>query len=68
VHDLVRFTLPFFGRSVSSNNDLFRRWGIKHQSNDDARAAFVARSRSFVVQDLGLEYPEVSLRWEGVGG
>ncbi len=68
VHDLVCFTLPFFGRSVSSNNDLFRRWGIKHRSNDEARAAFVARSRSFVVEELGLEYPEVSLQWEGVGG
>jgi ring-1,2-phenylacetyl-CoA epoxidase subunit PaaA len=65
VNDLVAFTVPFFGRSVSSNNELFRRWGIKHHSNDDARAAFITRSRRFVVDDLGLEYPSVDQHWDG---
>ena len=65
VDDLVRMTLPFFGRSTSANNDLFRRWGIKHQTNDEARAAYIARSRSFVVDDLGLSYPEVQVSWNG---
>lgn len=62
---LVRFTLPFFGRSISANNDLFRQWGIKRNTNDESRAAFIARSRDFVVDDLGLEYPEVTITWEG---
>ncbi len=65
VSDLVRFTVPFFGRSASSNNELFRRWGIKHSTNDEARASFIARSRRFVVDDLGLEFPEVGVHWHG---
>ena len=67
VHDLVHFTLPFFGRSTSANNELFRRWGIKRSTNDEARADFIARSRRFVVDDLGLEFPEVSMHWHGDG-
>ncbi len=65
VDDLVRFTLPFFGRSTSANNELFRRWGVKRTTNDEARAAFIERSRAFVVHDLGLRYPEVSATWDG---
>ena len=65
VDDLVRFTLPFFGRSGSTNNELFRRWGVKQTTNDQARAAFIERSRAFVVDDLGLRYPEVSVSWDG---
>jgi len=65
VDELVRFTLPFFGRSRSSNNDAFRRWGIKSRSNDEARAEFIERSRAFVVNDLGLDYPEASAVWDG---
>jgi ring-1,2-phenylacetyl-CoA epoxidase subunit PaaA len=65
VHDLVHFTLPFFGRSVSPNNELFRRWGIKHRTNDESRAEFVTRCRRFVVDDLGLGFPAVSTSWSG---
>ena len=65
VDELVRFTLPFFGRSRSSNNDAFRRWGIKQRTNDEARADFIERSRSFVVGDLGLGYPKVQVTWDG---
>jgi ring-1,2-phenylacetyl-CoA epoxidase subunit PaaA len=65
VHDLVPFTLPFFGRSRSSNNELFRRCGVKRQTNDEARASFIERSRLFVAGDLGLDYPEVSVTWDG---
>ena len=65
VDDLVRFTLPFFGRSRSANNELFRRWGVKRTTNDEARAAFIERSRAFVVDELGLRYPEVSVGWDG---
>jgi ring-1,2-phenylacetyl-CoA epoxidase subunit PaaA len=65
VDDLVRFTLPFFGRSHSANNELFRRWGVKRTTNDQARAAFIERSRVFVVDELDLRYPEVSVSWDG---
>jgi ring-1,2-phenylacetyl-CoA epoxidase subunit PaaA len=65
VDRLVPFTLPFFGRSVSANNELFRRWGIKSRTNDDSRVAFVRRSRRFVEDELGLPFPEVDLHWDG---
>ncbi|MDP8975334.1 MAG: phenylacetate-CoA oxygenase subunit PaaI [Actinomycetota bacterium] len=65
VHDLVHFTLPFFGRSVSSNNEQFRRWGIKHRTNDESRVEFITRCRRFVVDDLGLEFPAASTSWRG---
>lgn len=65
VDSLVRFTLPFFGRSHSMNNELFRRWGIKTKSNDDVRADFIERSRRFVVEELRLPYPQVSVSWDG---
>jgi ring-1,2-phenylacetyl-CoA epoxidase subunit PaaA len=65
VDELVAFTLPFFGRSRSSNNEMFRRWGIKRWTNDETRAKFVERSRSFVVDELGLDYPEVAVTWAG---
>ena len=61
--DMVQLTLPFFGRSVSSNNELFRRWGIKRHTNDESRCQFIERSRSFVVDELGLDYPDVDVTW-----
>ncbi len=62
LEDLVRFTLPFFGRSVSANNEAFRRWGIKRDTNDGARARFIERAHSFA-RDLGLDFPDVSTTW-----
>lgn len=56
IEDLVRFTLPFFGRSASANNEAFRRWGVKQRTNDEARAEWVDRARAFVVGDLGLAW------------
>ncbi len=66
VDAMVRLTLPFFGRSVSANNDLFRQWGVKQNTNDESRATFIDRSRTWV-GGLGLDYPEVSVHWEGRG-
>ena len=60
--ELVPFTLPFFGRSVSANNEMFRRWGIKRDTNDGARGHFVERARTFAA-DLDLDFPEVSTTW-----
>jgi ring-1,2-phenylacetyl-CoA epoxidase subunit PaaA len=65
VDDLVAFTLPFFGRSVSANNEEFRRWGVKQRTNDEARADWAARARETVEGPLGLRFPDVDLRWDG---
>jgi ring-1,2-phenylacetyl-CoA epoxidase subunit PaaA len=65
VDDLVRFTVPFFGRSVSPNNATFRRWAVKHRTNDEARAHWTGRCRQFVEAELGLRFPEVDPHWNG---
>jgi len=65
IDQLVVITLPFFGRSRSSNNDAYRHWGIKSRTNDEARADFIERSRSFVVDEVGLRFPDVSPTWDG---
>ncbi|MFC4049818.1 Phenylacetic acid catabolic protein [Actinomadura syzygii] len=62
-HRLIAMTLPFFGRSDSRNNETFRKWGIKRQTNDEARAEFVRRTRALLCDDLELDYPEVATRW-----
>jgi ring-1,2-phenylacetyl-CoA epoxidase subunit PaaA len=63
VDRLVRLTVPFFGRSRSANNELFRTWGIKHLTNDQTRWQFIERSRQFVEGELGLSYPNVGSEW-----
>jgi ring-1,2-phenylacetyl-CoA epoxidase subunit PaaA len=65
VDDLVRFTIPFFGRSASANNELFRRWGVKRRTNDESRAEWATAAKEFVEDDLGLRFPDVDLRWDG---
>lgn len=65
IDDLVAFTVPFFGRSVSTNNEAFRRWGVKQRTNDESRMAWAARCREFVEGDLGLRFPEVDPHWNG---
>ncbi|MSO80539.1 MAG: phenylacetic acid catabolic family protein [Alphaproteobacteria bacterium] len=47
---------PFFGGAGSSNNAIFRKWGIKQRSNDDMRADYVAKA-SDVAAKLGLTLP-----------
>ena len=65
VDDLVAFTVPFFGRSASANNEAFRRWDVKRRTNDEARAEWAARCRRFVEDEVGLRFPEVDLHWDG---
>ena len=65
VEDLVRFTVPFFGRSASANNEAFRLWGVKQRTNDEARAEWLARAAAFVEGDLGLRFPPVDPHWAG---
>ncbi|MGI8807431.1 MAG: Phenylacetic acid catabolic protein [Acidimicrobiales bacterium] len=63
IDDLVGFTVPFFGRSVSANNEAFRHWGVKQRTNDEARADWAGRCRQFVEGDLGLRFPDVDPHW-----
>ncbi len=65
IDDLVGFTVPFFGRSVSANNEAFRRWGIKHRTNDESRAHWLGRCKHFVEGELGLRFPHVETHWNG---
>ena len=65
VDELVAFTVPFFGRSTSANNEAFRFWGVKGRTNDEARAEWAGRARAFVEGDLGLRFPEVPAGWDG---
>lgn len=65
VDEVVAFTLPFFGRSDSANNESYRQWGVKQLTNDEARARWAARARDFVEVELGLRFPDVDLRWPG---
>ena len=65
VDDLVSFTVPFFGRSTSANNESFRRWRVKRRTNDQARSLWAERCRSFVEGELGLMFPPVDVRWDG---
>lgn len=62
---LVPFTVPFFGRSDSPNNEAFRHWGVKVRTNDEARAEWAARAGRFVEEELGLRFPEVDPCWNG---
>jgi ring-1,2-phenylacetyl-CoA epoxidase subunit PaaA len=65
IDDLVEFTVPFFGRSVSANNEAFRRWGVKQRTNDESRLEWADRCRTFVEGDLHLRFPEVDPHWNG---
>ena len=51
---------PFFGRSGSRNNELYRQFGIKQRSNEEMRADFLARARELVETHLKLKLPEVA--------
>ena len=65
VDQLVRCTVPFFGRSVSANNDAFRQWGVKQRTNDETRAHWIGRARHFVEGELGLRFPDADRHWNG---
>jgi ring-1,2-phenylacetyl-CoA epoxidase subunit PaaA len=46
VDRLFPVVLPFFGQSVSRNNELFRKWGVKQRTNAVMRGDFIARVRA----------------------
>jgi 1,2-phenylacetyl-CoA epoxidase catalytic subunit len=45
--------------------EAFRRWGLKHRTNDQARAQWAGTCRQFVEDELGLRFPQVDLHWNG---
>ncbi len=50
-------TLPaFFGRPKSTNNAIYRKWGIKQRTNEAMRADYLRRSGELVAA-LGLTLP-----------
>jgi len=58
---LFPFIPPFFGRSKSKNNDIFRKWGIKKRTNEEMRADYVKRAGDIVEGKLGLKLPDYDL-------
>ena len=50
----------FFGKSGSSNNALYRQFGIKQRSNEEMRADFVQRAHDLVEGHLKLKLPEIA--------
>lgn len=46
----------FFGRAGSTNNELYRKWGIKERTNEAMRADYLERARARV-EKLGLTLP-----------
>ncbi len=49
---------PFFGRSGSHNNELFRKWKIKQRTNESMRAEYIKRATE-VAHRVGLTLPDV---------
>jgi ring-1,2-phenylacetyl-CoA epoxidase subunit PaaA len=50
----------FFGKPVSRNNEIFRKWGIKHRTNLEMRDDYIRRATA-LCDELGLTLPEVEL-------
>ena len=63
VQDAINRYFPylpsFFGKSGSSNNELFRKYGLKLRRNEEMRADYLVRAQA-VVSQLGLTLPEVA--------
>ncbi|MDF3075005.1 MAG: hypothetical protein K0S54_2672 [Alphaproteobacteria bacterium] len=50
----------FFGASVSRNNEIFRKWGIKQRTNDEMREDFLGRAKELVEDKLKLKLPPLA--------
>lgn len=58
VRKWVPVGLQSFGGDKSKRNDLYRRWGIKQDTNENMRAAYYEQIRGFITQDWGIDLPE----------
>lgn len=54
----VRVGLQSFGADGSKKNAMYRRWGIKQDSNENMRAAYYEQIRGFIQKDWGIDLPE----------
>jgi 1,2-phenylacetyl-CoA epoxidase catalytic subunit len=52
-----------FGGSKSTNNKMWRQWGLKQHSNDQLRAAYHAEME-LVLDSLGMRAPQMSVALE----
>lgn len=50
--------LQSFGSDGSKKSELYRRWGIKQDSNKNMRAAYYEQVHSIITQDWGFDLPE----------
>ena len=50
---------PFFGRSNSENNKIYRKWGIKQRTNDEMRDDYIKQVNSLVIDKLNLSLPSI---------
>ncbi len=57
VRKWVPVGLQSFGGDNSSRNALYRRWGIKQDTNENMRAAFYEQIRAFITADWGIDLP-----------
>ena len=58
VRKWVPVGLQSFGGDNSSRNAMYRRFGIKQDTNENMRAAYYDQIRAFVTQDWGIDLPE----------
>lgn len=59
--------MHFFGNDIPAEQDPGMHWGIKPQSNEDSRQAWMSK---YVPKlwDMGIETPDPALRWDEEGG
>lgn len=50
-------TPAFFGAANSTNNETYRKWGLKQRTNEEMRADFMQRVTELVEKDFGLTLP-----------
>lgn len=69
VRKWVPVGLQSFGGDNSSRNALYRRWGIKQDTNENMRAAYYEQIRAFITHDWGIDLPRDHREiWSASGG
>jgi ring-1,2-phenylacetyl-CoA epoxidase subunit PaaA len=58
VRKWVPVGLQSFGGDASPRNALYRRWGIKQDTNENMRALYYDQIRAFITEDWGIDLPK----------
>ena len=58
VRKWVPVGLQSFGGDASPRNALYRRWGIKQDTNESMRAIYYDQIRAFIAEDWGIDLPK----------